>query len=89
MNDIEINKLNYVFITYYEFWLKSLRKCGHNTAMKYLINFKKIVFRGLKNGSLQKDPFVGFTMAKKELERSTLNPKAKLYALPSYVDYFI
>ena len=72
LNDIEIDKLNYEFITEYEFWLKSIRKCGHNTTMKYLSNFKKIVLRCLKNGWLQKDPFLGFNMAKREVERTAL-----------------
>lgn len=72
LNDIAIDKLNYEFITEYEFWLKSVRKCGHNTTMKYLANFKKIVIRCLKNGWLQKDPFIGFNMAKREVERTAL-----------------
>lgn len=70
--DVEIDKLNYEFIAEYAFWLKSVRKCGHNTTMKYLANFKKIVIRCLKNGWLQKDPFIGFSMAKKEVERTAL-----------------
>jgi hypothetical protein len=41
--DIDITKLNFEFISEYEFWLKSIRKCNHNTTMKYLSNFKKIV----------------------------------------------
>ena len=72
IDDIEINKLNYEFISEYEFWLKSVRKCGHNTTMKYLANFKKIVLRCLKNGWLQKDPFLGFNMSKREVERTAL-----------------
>jgi site-specific recombinase XerD len=70
--DVDIDKLNYEFIAEYEFWLKSVRKCGHNTTMKYLANFKKIVIRCLKNGWLQKDPFLGFNMAKREVERTAL-----------------
>jgi hypothetical protein len=70
--DVDIDKLNYEFIAEYAFWLKSVRKCGHNTTMKYLANFKKIVIRCLKNGWLQKDPFIGFNMAKKEVERTAL-----------------
>jgi site-specific recombinase XerD len=70
--DVDIDKLNYEFISEYEFWLKSVRKCGHNSTMKYLANFKKIVLRCLKNGWLQKDPFLGFNMAKREVERTAL-----------------
>lgn len=42
LDDIDISKLNYEFISEYEFWLKSVRKCGRNTTMKYLVNFKKL-----------------------------------------------
>ncbi len=72
LKDIDITKLNFEFISEYEFWLKSIRKCDHNTTMKYLSNFKKIVIRCLKNGWLQKDPFIGFNMAKREVERTAL-----------------
>lgn len=42
--EFDINKLDYDFISEYEFWLKTEKQLGHNTAMKYLTNFKKIVF---------------------------------------------
>lgn len=72
IDDIEVKGLKYEFITDYEFWLKSVRKCDHNTSMKYLSNFKKIVNICIKNGWLDRDPFVGFKMAKREIERPFL-----------------
>lgn len=72
VSDMDIAKLNYEFIAEYEFWLKSVRKCDHNTTMKYLCNFHKIVKRCLLNGWLQKDPFMGFIMPKREVERTAL-----------------
>lgn len=72
VSDMDIAKLNYEFISEYEFWLKSVRKCDHNTTMKYLSNFRKIVKRCLLNGWLQKDPFMGFKMPKREVERTAL-----------------
>ncbi len=71
-NDLDINQLNFEFLSEYEFWLKSVRKCDHNSAMKYLSNFRKIVNRCLRNGWLEKDPFFGFKMAKREVERTAL-----------------
>lgn len=65
--DIDIKKLNFEFISQYEFWLKTIRKCNHNTTMKYLANFRKIVNRSIRNGWLDKDPFFGFKMTKKEV----------------------
>lgn len=72
ISDIDISRLNYEFISEYEFWLKSVRKCDHNTTMKYLSNFRKIVKRCLLNSWLQKDPFMGFKMPKREVERTAL-----------------
>ncbi|MCZ8354685.1 MAG: site-specific integrase [Cyclobacteriaceae bacterium] len=72
VNDIDVKKLNYEFISNYEFYLKSERKCDHNTTVKYLSNFKKIVHICIKNGWLTSDPFVGFKMTKREIERPFL-----------------
>lgn len=72
LEDIEIKKLDFEFISEYEFWLKSVRGCSHNTTMKYLANFKKIVIRCLKNGWLSRDPFIAFKMTKREVERVAL-----------------
>jgi site-specific recombinase XerD len=75
VSDIDIRKLDFEFITEYEFWLRSVRNCDHNTTMKYLANFKKIVTRCVRNGWLLRDPFMGFSMAKKEVEREALSPE--------------
>ena len=71
-SDLDINRLNFEFLSEYEYWLKSVRKCDHNSAMKYLSNFRKIVNRCLRNDWLEKDPFFGFKMAKREVERTAL-----------------
>lgn len=72
VEDMDIRNLNFEFVTEYEFWLKSARKCSHNTAIKYISNFRKIVNRCLRNGWLSKDPFLGFKMTKREVERTAL-----------------
>jgi integrase len=72
VNDIRISDLNYEFITNYEFWLKSVRKCEHNTTMKYLSNFRKIVNICLKNGWINRDPFYGYKMTKRVVDREYL-----------------
>lgn len=72
LDDIDITLLNYEFITEFEFWLKSVHKCNHNTTIKYLSNFRKIINRCVRNGWLIKDPFLGFSMVKKEVDRTAL-----------------
>lgn len=72
VSDIGITKLDYDFISQFEFWLKSVRKCDHNTAIKYLSNFKKIVINYVRSGKLQRDPFLGFRLTKREVEKYAL-----------------
>ena len=71
--DIDIKKLDFEFISEYEFWLKSFRACNHNTTMKYLSNFRKIVNRAVRCGWVAGDPFAGFKMGKKEVVRDILS----------------
>jgi len=58
--DLDIRKLDYEFISEFEFWFKSVKGCDHNTTMKYLACCKKIVLRCIRNGWLLRDPFIGF-----------------------------
>ncbi len=71
-SDIEISAITYSFITDFEFWLKSVQNCNHNTTIKYISNLRKIINVCLKNGWLTKDPFIGFKMTKKEVIREIL-----------------
>ncbi|MBS1778722.1 MAG: site-specific integrase [Bacteroidetes bacterium] len=72
VSDIDIKSLNYSFASDFEFYLKSERKCNHNSAIKYVGNLRKIVNNCVKSGWLQRDPFFGYKMAKKEVIREFL-----------------
>ena len=72
LEDIDIRKLDYEFITELEFWYKSVSIVEHNTTMKYIACVKKMAIRALRNGWLQRDPFIGFNMALREVEREAL-----------------
>ena len=56
-NDIDIRKIDHSFVTEYEFYLRSVRKCNNNTAVKYIKNFGKVVRICIANGWLDKNPF--------------------------------
>ena len=73
--DIGLASLDYEFISEFEFWLKSKKKCAHNTTMKYLINFKKVVLIGVKNEWIQKDPFSSYKMSRENVTRHALTEK--------------
>ena len=70
--DISIRKLNHSFIERFSLWLKTERNCSHNTTMKYLANFKKVVLRCVKNRWLPADPFPDFELTLKEVIRHPL-----------------
>ena len=72
IGDYAITKLNYEFISEFEFYLRSVRKCAHNSTMKYLANFKKVVLQCVKKGWLNKDPFYGFCLGGKPVVREFL-----------------
>jgi site-specific recombinase XerD len=72
-DDIELKNITYDFVTDMEFWLKSVRKCNHNSTIKYIANLRKILNIVLKNGWLSKDPFYGFKMTKREVVREYLS----------------
>lgn len=73
VSDIDITKIDHAFITDYEFWLRSVRNCANNTAVKYIKNFNKIIKICLANDWLDKNPFANYKSKVKEVERVYLN----------------
>ncbi|MCB0743707.1 MAG: site-specific integrase [Ignavibacteriae bacterium] len=69
ISDIDITKIDHAFITDYEFWLRSVRNCANNTAVKYIKNFSKIIKICLANDWLDKNPFANYKSKVKEVER--------------------
>jgi site-specific recombinase XerD len=72
VDEIDIRKLDYEFITELEFWYKSVQHIDHNTTKKYIACIKKMAIRALRNGWLQRDPFTGFSLALREVDRQAL-----------------
>ena len=56
-SDILINKIDHAMITDLEFYLRSIKNCANNTAVKYIRNFRKIIKICLNNDWLEKNPF--------------------------------
>jgi site-specific recombinase XerD len=71
--DIEIKKVDYTFISEYDYYLRSVRKCANNSAVKYLKNFGKIIRICLSNGWLSIDPFLNYKPKVKKVDRIYLN----------------
>ncbi|MBT6838064.1 MAG: site-specific integrase, partial [Bacteroidetes bacterium] len=71
-DDMEVSQINYEFITYFETFLKTTKKNNHNTALKFIGNFKKIVRIAMANGWLKQDPFLNYKMSLKKVDRGFL-----------------
>ncbi|MEO1485342.1 MAG: site-specific integrase [Bacteroidota bacterium] len=70
--DIPVRQVDHAFITGFEYYLKTQRKCSHNTAIKYVVNFKKIIRIAYANGWIAKDPFANYKVRLRNIEREFL-----------------
>lgn len=72
LEDFEFRDLNYEFIKDFEFYLKTVKRCNNNTALKYITNFRKIVRRALDKEIIKEDPFKKFTGKKTKTRKKPL-----------------
>jgi site-specific recombinase XerD len=72
VKDIAIDKIDFALVTDFEFYLRSIKSCSNNTAVKYVRNFRKIIKICLSNDWLEKDPFVKYDGKMKEVETGFL-----------------
>ncbi len=70
--DLPLSRIDHEFINGLEFYLKTQRNCCHNTAIKYVKNFKKIVRRAIANGWMKLDPFANYKMSLRKVDRGFL-----------------
>lgn len=57
---MDVLEISPAFVSNYEFWLRTVKKCANNTAVKYIKNFQKIVNICLANDWIQKNPFTSY-----------------------------
>ena len=72
-SDIDITYIDHSFITDYEFYLRSVRNCANNTAVKYIKNFHKVIKICLDNDWITKNPFSNYKAKLNEVEREFLS----------------
>lgn len=70
--DIPVRSVDHKFITGLEFYLKSKKNCEHNTAIKYVVNFKKIIRIAYANEWIARDPFFHWKASWKTKEKQYL-----------------
>ena len=66
--------------------MKTDRRCAHNTVMKNLKNFKKIIRIAMTNGWLKNDPFREKHIHMEQVERAFLEKHEFLHVLEKQID---
>ena len=73
--DYPLRKIDNQFITKLEYYLKTTRKCNHNSTLKYINNFKKIIRIAIANQWIDRNPFFNYKVKFKPVEREFLTEK--------------
>ncbi len=71
--DIPVRDVNLKFIKGFEYFLKVTKACNHNSSLKYVNNFKKIIRMAVANDWISKDPFYNYKVQFKIVEREFLS----------------
>ncbi len=73
VSDINIRKIDNAFVSDYDFYLRSIRKCANNSTLKYIRNFGKIIRICLSNGWIVANPFTNYKGKIKIIDRVYLS----------------
>lgn len=97
-DDITVDKIDHSFIVNFEYYLRTSRKCGNNSAVKYVKYLGKIIRIAMANGWIQKDPFINYKSKVKNVDRvflsreelnSLIEKKFELERLDQVRDIFV
>lgn len=72
VEDFRMKDIDHNFITRFEYFLKTQKECNHNSALKYVNNFKKIIRIALANQWMDRDPFYNYKVQFESVEREFL-----------------
>ena len=68
IDDMELKQLDYAFAKDFSLWLKTIKNCNHNSAMKYISTLKSVLLECKSRKLISDNPFSDFKMAMKEVE---------------------
>ncbi|HEY5747563.1 MAG TPA: site-specific integrase [Chryseolinea sp.] len=72
VQNLPLKGLSLQFIVEFEFFLKSVRKVQHNTAMGIIKKLKRVIHLSLANEWIEKDPFANYKIKVRETNRGFL-----------------
>lgn len=70
--DLPVKDVDFQFVTDYEVYLRSVCSCGHNSCVKHLRYLKQIISIALKNRYITNDPFDGYKLGYKPVNKEFL-----------------
>lgn len=70
--ELQLNEVDHKFITGFDFYLKTVGECQHNSSMKHVKALKKVVRIGLANDYIRKDPFRNYKITNEKVDRGCL-----------------
>lgn len=73
LNDYPVKKIDVKYLNGFIYFLKVEQSLSHNSALKYVAYFKKIVRVAYANGWLEKDPFYNFKLRPKTIDKEFLS----------------
>ena len=73
LEDYPVKKIDVKYINSFIYFLKANQNLSHNSALKYLAYFKKIVRMAYANGWLERDPFYNFKLRPKTIDKEYLS----------------
>jgi len=71
-SDVLLTDLTYSFITNYEAYLKTVRNCAHNSAVKYVKNLRAVINFAISQEWLLTDPFIRYKARLEKVEKQFL-----------------
>lgn len=73
LSEMDIRKVDFTFISDFDFYLRSVAKTANNSTVKNIKNFGKIIRLCISNGWLKTNPFVNYKGRMKEVVREFLS----------------
>ena len=78
--DQPIHQVDVKFINSFIYYLKAVQGLSHNSSLKYIAYFKKIIRQAYANGWIDRDPFYNFKLRPKSIDKEFLS-KEEINAL--------
>lgn len=72
VTDYDIRRIDFAFVSDYEFHLRSVRQMGNNATVKHLKMFGKIINICINNGWIATDPFANYKGRYRSVDHSVL-----------------